>query len=305
MATTITISPVAYNGEASQQYLLKCMAGGKTAAAGVRFLDSVKFKINLKKLDATNLLVPATCDYSPNGTIVASADQYEVKEVQSEVQICWADLVQLFGSENLSAGVENGNVNQITDFSTSLIEIMTSKIAESVDNMLWNSVATSGTSVNDMFDGYLHILDNHGGLKVTGTTGATNASTIIAKFYAVLGQAPSCVSSKNPSELVFFTNGKTRALLQQAYSAFQNITPVGTIASTFMGIDVVMIPALPDGVIIFGERKNFVIMTDLYSDFNSVTVLDERPKYNYVVFILRGKLVAGIGFPEEVTVLGL
>jgi hypothetical protein len=173
--------------------------------------------------------------------------------------------------------------------------------------MLWNAVATSGTSIQDMFDGYLHILDNHGGTKVTGATAssALTASNVIAQFYSVLGQAPSCVSSKNPSELVFFTNGRTRALLQQAYSAFQNITPVGTIASTFMGIDVVMIPALPDGVIVFGERKNFVIMTDLYSDFNSVTVLDERPKFNYVVFILRGKLVAGIGFPAEVTTLGV
>ena len=65
------------------------------------------------------------------------------------------------------------------------------------------------------------------------------------------------------------------------------------------------IPAIPDNVIVFGEKLNFVIMTDLFSDFNNVSVLDERPKYNYVLFILRGKLCAGIGFPAEVTTWGL
>jgi hypothetical protein len=312
MATTVNVNAVNYQGAAVAEYLLKCMNGNKTGAAGVRFLDSIKDKVILKYLDATNLLVPATCDYSPNGTVTASACQYQIKEVQSEVEICWSDLVQLFGSDSLTAGVNNGDVNQIVDFSTSLIDIMVGKIGESVDDMLWNGVATTGTTVSDLFDGYIELLANGSGCpsesgnNITGTSSsALTTSNIIAQFGRVYENAPSCVMGKPEAELVFFVSPKTKALLKLAYSAFENIMPLGTIGSTFLGIEVVAIPAIGDDIIILGERKNFVIMTDLFSDFNQISVLDERPKYNYVVFILRAKLVAGIGFPSEVTTWGL
>ena len=312
MPSTIQINPVNYIGQASAQYLLRAFAANKTAEAGVRFLDSVKFKINLKKLDATNLLVPATCDYSPNGTVTASATQYEVKQVQSEIQICWSDLVQLFGSENLTAGDSNGNVQQITDFTTGLIDVMVGRIGESVDNMLWNAKAGTGGTITEEFDGYLTILKETGKTgadKANNITGTTNSAITVSNVIATLGQvyaaAPAAILIKPIEELAFFCNAKTLAYLRRAYSLFINISPIYDIGSTFMGIKVNAIPSIPDNVICFGELSNFVIMTDLYSDFNNVAVLDERPKWNYVVFVLRAKLCAGIGFPAEVTSWGL
>lgn len=312
MPSTIQINPVNYIGQASAQYLLRAFAANKTAEAGVRFLDSVKFKINLKKLDATNLLVPATCDYSPNGTVTASATQYEVKQVQSEIQICWSDLVQLFGSENLTAGDSNGNVQQITDFTTGLIDVMVGRIGESVDNMLWNAKVGTGGTITEEFDGYLTILaatGKTGADKANNITGTTNSaitvSNVIATFGQVYAAAPAAILIKPIEELSFFCNAKTLAYLRRAYSLFINISPIYDIGSTFMGIKVNAIPSIPDNVICFGELSNFVIMTDLYSDFNNVAVLDERPKWNYVVFVLRAKLCAGIGFPAEVTSWGL
>lgn len=312
MATTMTISPVLYQGPAAAEYLLKCLNGNKTGDAGVRMIDGVKDKIILKYLDATNLLVPATCDYSPNGTVVASSCQYQIKEVQTELEICWADIVQLFGSENLTAGVNNGSVDQVTDFSASLIDIMVKKIGESVDDMLWNNVATTGATISDMFDGYLEILTNgagcpsEGGNNITGTTSsAITTSNALAVFGAVYSAAPSCVMSKPEGELAFFVSPKTKALYKLANTLYINVGPQAPVSAEFLGIELVAIPAIPDDVIVFGERKNFVIMTDLYSDFSNIAVLDERPKYNYVNFILRGKLVAGIGFPSEVTTWGL
>jgi hypothetical protein len=312
MATTMTVSPVNYIGEATSEYLLKCMDGNKTGLAGVRFEDSVKFKINLKKLDASDLLVPATCDESFNGNIVASACDYEVKEVQSVIRICWKDVPQLFGSEKLTAGVNNGNINQVTDFTPAMLDIMTNKIGESVDEMLWTAVLnTGGTGTTDLFDGYIPILVSGGcagetGNNITGTTAsAITTSNVIAVFGAVYEYAPSCVMNKAESELVYFVSPRTKALLKLAYSVFENIMPLGTIASTFLGIEVVAIPTIPDDVVILGERKNFVIITDLFSDFNSISILDERPRYNFVLFILRAKLTAGIGFPSEVTTWGL
>ena len=312
MPSTIQINPVNYIGQASAQYLLRAFAANKTAEAGVRFLDSVKFKINLKKLDATNLLVPATCDYSPNGTVTASATQYEVKQVQSEIQICWSDLVQLFGSENLTAGDSNGNVQQITDFTTGLIDVMVGRIGESVDNMLWNAKVGTGGTITEEFDGYLTILKETGKTgadKANNISGTTNSaitvSNVIATFGQVYAAAPAAILIKPIEELSFFCNAKTLAYLRRAYSLFINISPIYDIGSTFMGIKVNAIPSIPDNVICFGELSNFVIMTDLYSDFNNVAVLDERPKWNYVVFVLRAKLCAGIGFPAEVTSWGL
>jgi hypothetical protein len=312
--STININPVNYIGQASAQYLLRAFAANKTAEAGVRFLDSVKFKINLKKLDGTNLLVPATCDYSPNGTVTASATQYEVKQVQSEIQICWSDLFQLFGSDQLSAGDSNGNVNQITDFTTGFIDMMVGRIGESVDNMLWNAKAATGGTLLEEFDGYLTILKASGQTganipnNITGTTGTGGTITVgnvISTFGQVYAAAPAAILIKPIEELAFFCNAKTLALLRRAYSLFINISPIYDIGSTFMGIKVHAIPSIPDNVICFGQLSNFVILTDLYSDFNNVAVLDERPKWNYVVFVLRGKLCAGIGFPAEVTSWGL
>jgi hypothetical protein len=305
MATTITINPINYQGQVAAEYLLPCMVGNKTGSAGVKFYDSVKYKINLKKLSADNLLVPATCDYTPNGTLVASAKAYEVKEVQTILEICWEDLVQLFGSEMLSAGTNAGDVNQITDFSTSLIEIMTKKIGESVDDMLWNNVASTGTTLSDMFDGYVEILKD-GGNNITGTTSSgITTSNALAVFGQVYAAAPSCVVGKSANELVFFVSPKTKALYKLANMLFINVGPLGQIADTFLGIEIVDIPAIDDDVIVFGERKNFAIITDLMSDFSNIAISDERPKYNYVNFILRAKLTAGIAFAAEVTTFGL
>lgn len=311
MATTITISPVLYQGETAAEYLLACLQGNKTGNAGVKFYDSVKYKINLKKLDATNLLVPATCDYAANGSIVTSACAYEVKEMQSILEICWEDLVQLFGSENLTAGVNNGNVNQITDFSASLVEIMTKKIGESVDDMLWNNVAGTGGTLTESFDGYIEILTNGGcggetGNNITGTTSsAITTSNALAVFGAVYAAAPSCVLGKDAASLAFFVSPKTKALYKLANTLFINIGPLQGIQDTYLGYEVVAIPAIADDVVIFGERANFAIITDLWSDFASISVLDERPKYNYVNFIMRMKLTCGIAFPSEITTWGL
>lgn len=306
MATTITINPVNYIGQVAAEYLLPCMQGNKTGNAGVMFYDSVKYKINLKKLSATNLLVPATCDYVANGTLVASAKAYEVKEVQTILEICWEDLVQLFGSEMLTAGANNGDVNQITDFSTSLIEVMTKKIGESVDDMLWNNVASTGGTLSDMFDGYVEILTNDGGNNITGTSSSgITTSNVLAVFGQVYAAAPSCVVGKSAGELVFFCSPKTKALYKLANTLFINVGPLGAIQDTFLGVEIVDIPAIDDDVIVFGERKNFAIITDLFSDFSNIAISDERPKYNYVNFILRAKLTCGIAFPDEVTTFGL
>jgi len=306
MATTFTVSPVLYQGEAVQEYLLKCMLGNRTGQAGVRFLDSVKDKIIIKKLDAPLNLEHESCGYNPTGTITASALQYSVYGYQDQSEICWKDIPQLFGSENLTAGANNGNINQVTDFAPALLSLKTKTVGESVDNMLWNAVAGTGGTITEDFDGYIEILTNSGGNNITGTSAsAITTSNALAVFGAVYAAAPSCVVAKPLSEVAFFVSPRTKALYKLANTLFINVGPLGTIVDTFLGIEIIDIPAIADDVIIFAEKQNLVILTDLFDDMNKISILDEHEKYNYIVFTMRMKLGAAIGFPDEITTWGL
>jgi len=309
MATTFTVSPVLYQGQAVQEYLLKCMRGNATGNAGVRFIDSVKDKIIIKKLDAPLNMEHESCGYNPTGSITSSGLQYSVFGYQDQSEICWKDIPQLFGSENLTAGANNGSIDQVTDFAPALIETKVKTNGESVDNMLWNSVAATGGTITEDFDGFIEILTNSGGNNITGTSASaittSNALAVFGAVYAAAAENASCVLSKPVAEQAFFVSPKTAALYKLANTLFINVGPLGAIVDKFLDVDIVAIPAIGDDIVIFGERKNFVILTDLWDDSSQVSILDEHEKYNYVVFTMRMKLGAGIGFPAEITTWGL
>lgn len=294
MATTKNFTTT-YSGEAAKEYLLPALVGGETLSTdGLTIKTGVKYKYKLKTLSSSGLVQSGTCEYNPTGTIAISEVELEPKKSKVNADICFDDLYDLWDSEDMADGSHSEQAPAtITDaIQASFVE----NVAKAIELAVWTGNTTMGIS------GWATDLDN-GAIEITGLASSAITSTnIVTEMNKVYNALPSAVKKKGEASLVFFMSYKDAGLYLQNLSAQGINTTVDNKGLNLYGIEIKRVAGLPDGDMVLGERKNFVIATDLASDYNEVKIIDKRDTTGDEVlsFIMKWKLDAGVGFKNEV-----
>ena len=304
-----TITNGTYAGEASSDYIAAALLSAKTLDQGlVEIHPNVKFKQVIQKLDVSNIVQDATCDFSGSGGVDISEVTLEPKELQVNLELCKKNFIESWEAISLGYSAFNEIPRNFTDY---LISYVGGKVAEATEETIWQ-----GT---DAKLGFVEQLINSSGSadsviivqsgSVDWTTPVTSANVLEA-LAATVEAIPAKIYGKE--DLVIYVPTDVTKAYQQALSgvtsvgSYNNQLNVGEKPMNFNGIELVHTPGLSPGVIIAGQKSNFHFGTGLMSDYNEVRVIDMADIDGSQNFRVIMRYTAGtlVGIKSEVAMIG-
>ena len=269
-----TDNSATYSGEFAKTFYSKAILGANTIK-NIDVIAGLKSSpYNLPRIDLTNLLQPASCTWSDQGTITLATRTISTCDVKVNYTFCTKDFESNYLSAQLRPGANNNEIP--ATFKDYVLARMSDYIASQVENVIWNG-DTAGSPA-DVCDGYLKAWTADANvIDVTGTT--LSASNIIVEMLKLYNAIPFTIRH----------GGKVKLWLSNAAQSFylQAVANVATgsgayylgtdNANKFLGLDIIVGPRIPTNQMAAFEGDNIVFATDLESDMQDIRVIDMAP----------------------------
>jgi hypothetical protein len=316
MATGININ-TNYSGKYLAELLSKSLLGSTFLSEPSNYTlhAGVKHKLEVNKLDLSNLLKPAEsfCGFTPDGEIEFGKVVLEPKKYTAQFELCYTDYYPTYQSELMRNGA---NENEIP-FSNYLVNLASEGIAEDVEDILFNGAEGTDGGLLESFEGIIALMQastvtSDAAVVVDESTSFSldtpeNVLTAIELVYKAI---PKTIFRKNPRPRIYVSESTYRLFQlgmakQMNVSSGQNLSPNGDYTE-FMGIQVRPVGQFPDDKIVAFAANNLHIGTDLLGDWSDIRVknMDESDLSGKIRYQLRATLDVKIGYYSE-TVLGL
>ena len=266
MATTTSITTT-YQGSFAGQYIAAALLSGKTLSeGGVTVKPNIKFKEVIKKLALDSILKDASCDFDPTSNVTLTERILQPEEFQVNLQLCKKDFRQDWDA--ISMGFSQYD-NLPPSFSDFLIAQVSAKVAEKVEQNIWNG----STSTNGEFDGFKTLLlADSDVVDVSGTT--LSASNIVAELGKVVDAIPSSVYSKEDVQIYLPTSAAKFYIQAQAALGYRELYNVGKTELNFQGINLFVAPGLAADTLVAADASNLFFGTGLLNDWQEIKLID-------------------------------
>lgn len=290
---SLTSISTTYAGEFAGQYISAALLSGNTLAqGGITIKPNVKHKEVIKKLDLSDSLSAATCDFTLSADQIALTERIlEPTELQVNLQLCKKDFRGDW--EALQMGV--GAFDQLPpSFSDYLIGQVAAKVAETMEHTIWKG-DTGGSYAS--FDGLVKLIEAASGVNDVDGTSITS-SNVIEELGKVVDAIPSAIYGKDDLAIYVPQNvarAYVRALggygtqIAQNVAASENVGIAGVGANGYEGrgtmwynggglsidgVNIFVANGLANNTIVAAEKSNLFFGTGLLSDHNEVKVID-------------------------------
>ena len=263
-----------YQGRDAVDFFSEALLDGTTIRT-FRTIPGVKSKIKLPQYDAGELIKDSGCSWSPAGEGTLSQKSFEVCDKEFQLELCVTTFEANFLGEYLRAGSNTGEVAPEL-FTNYMLEQVKKKVQNDLELVVWAGNATGATYPANICDGLLREMTGDTTvIDVSGTTAIT-LNNVIAQITKVYDLIPQTIIGN--ADLVIYVSTSVYKLYQQAIAAASSEAYyVGAKEPNFLGIPLVWSPGLPANTMVCGVKTNFLILTDLLDDFETVTVV---PQWN-------------------------
>lgn len=293
-STTLAVTST-YAGEHAAGYISAALLSADTLDRNLITLHpNVKFKEVISRLDASNLIADATCDFTDAGAIALTEVILEPKQLQVNLKLCKSEFIGTWESMSLGYSAFNNIPASFNDY---LISYVGGKIAEATEGSIWLGDGTK----NGQFSGLIELAEDSA--DTVSITGATITSlNVMDKLEEVYGAIPAAIFGKE--DLRIFVSQKVAKAYVAALSAdgFMNYSTAWDKPLNYQGITMELVNGLVGDVIFAAQISNLHFGTGLMSDFNEVKVIDMSDidgSDNYRI-VFRFTAAVQIGIPEEV-----
>ena len=315
-----------YAGEFAGDYIAAALLSGNTLAnGGITIKPNVKYQEVIKRLNLSDALVAATCDFTASADKISLVERILTPtELQVNLELCKKDYRSDW--EALAMGISAYD-NLPPSFADFLIAQVAAKVAESIENTIWNG-EVGGATGYALFDGILHKLadataDIPDSQEITGTT--VTAANVIDELGKVVDAIPSALYGSEDLHIYIPQNvhkAYVRTLGGFAVQAFgsgatESAAAVGANGVgnngttwyngqglTFDGIKMFVANGLPSNKMVAAERSNLFFGTGLQSDLNEVKVIDmaDIDGSQNVRMVMRATAGVEVGVVEDVVI---
>lgn len=263
-----------YAGKDAVEFFSKALLAGGTKDT-FRVIPGVKSKIKLPQYDAGSLIKDAGCSWSPAGEGTLAQKSFEVCDKEFQLELCVTTFEANFLGEYLRPGSNTGEVAPEL-FTNYMLEQVKKKIQNDLELAIWQGDATGSTYPQNICDGLIRKMTaDTQVIDCSGTTAVT-LSNVIASITNVYGNIPQTILT-NP-DLVIYVSTSIYKLYQQAVAAASaEAYYVGAKEPNFLGIPLIWSAGLPANTMVAGVKSNFLLLTDLLDDYESVQVV---PQWN-------------------------
>jgi len=276
MATTTSITTT-YAGEFAGKYLSAALLSADTIeGGGITVKPNVKYKEVMKKVASDAIVKDATCDFSDTSTLTLTERILQPEEFQVNLELCKKDFRSDWEAIQMGYSAFDNLPPAFSDF---LIGHVASKVAEKMENNIWQGVnATAGE-----FDGFETLWAADGDVvDVTGTT--VSAANVITEMGKVVDAVPTAVYGKE--DLYLYVSSNVARAYVRALGGFgasglgaNGLNGEGTTwfngqNLAFDGVKIFVAPGLSDNTMAAAQKSNLFFGTGLLADTNEVKLLD-------------------------------
>jgi hypothetical protein len=276
-----------YAGEAASGYIAAALLSARTLDNKlVTIMPNVKYKSVIQKLEVSGIVQDASCDFTTSGSVAISEQVLTPKELQVNLLLCKQEFVDSWEALQLGFSAFDEIPKNFNDF---LISYVGGKVAEATETSIWQGV----NSTNGQFGGFTPALSasiaagGAGAVLPARTTGGSSAiisgsvtsTNVISKLDSIVSTIPATVYGKE--DLLIYASTNVAKAYQQSQAGgsagangWNNQYNVGEKPYNFNGIEIVLVPGMPDNSIVAAQKSNLFFGTGLLSDYNEVKVLD-------------------------------
>jgi hypothetical protein len=276
-----------YAGEAASGYIAAALLSARTLDNKlVTIMPNVKYKSVIQKLDVAGIIQDASCDFVTSGSVSISEQVLTPKELQVNLLLCKQEFVASWEAMQLGFSAFDEIPKNFNDF---LISYVGGKVAEATETAIWQGV----NSTNGQFGGFTPALSasiaagGAGAVLPARTTGGSSAiisgsvtsTNVISKLDSIVSTIPATVYGKE--DLLIYASTNVAKAYQQSQAGgsagangWNNQYNVGEKPYNFNGIEIVLVPGMPDNSIVAAQKSNLFFGTGLLSDYNEVKVID-------------------------------
>lgn len=306
---TITTS---YAGEFAGKYIAAALLSAPTLdKGGITIAPNVKYKQVIKKMNTSDLISDATCDFDPNSTVTLTERVLEPKSLQLNMILCKQEFRSDWDAVQMGYSAFDVIPKSFSDF---LIAYAAEKVAAGIETTIWQgNGATAG-----QFSGIMTQLDTDvalpSGQKIAGTT--VDASNVVTELGKIIDACPASLYGKEDLTL-YVSNNIYRAYVRAlggfaangvGANGYDNKGTNQVLGDLFFdGVRIFLANGLANNTALLTQKSNLYFATGLMSDMNEVRVLDtsETLGDDNVRVIMRFTADAKYGWAEDCVTYGI
>lgn len=302
MAFNISALTAYLDGNANE-LITKTLYGSNTLKI-VRVVPGVKGTQLIPKATFAATLKALGCGFTASGSMVLGNISMAVENMGVQDTLCTEDLVGTVLEKQLKAGALNG---EVLPFEQEFTNLILEAVTKSIESLIWMGDTTASPA--GLIDGFYTIVTVANGAVDAGTLTLTAGSAMLTAVDTMISFLPADV--QGASDLVMFMNTanyrKVAAAVRNTYGLLSlSNSPADVLGDSFIypgtGVTVVNTPGLGTSNRFFlGQAANFMIGTDLVSDYESVDIWysqdDRINKYE-----VRFRLGVAVGFYDQIVI---
>ena len=306
---TITTS---YAGQWAGKYVSAALLSAPTIeGGGVTVMPNVKYKAVIQRLETTDFLKDASCDFTPIGTVDLTERVLQVKDLQVNMTFCKSEFHSTWQSIEMGYSSFDTLPKSFSDY---LIAYASEKVAAANEISIWQG----SSAVSGQFDGLFTTAQADPNLPIAQNIagGAINAGNVIPALQSVYNAIPATLYGK--ADLKIYVSQDVLKAYVAALGGFSalatsnsGVNAQGTMwynngAVTFNGLPLFMANGLPSSSMMATTTSNLYFGCSLLSDTQEVRVIDTSATLgdDNVRVVMRMAAGTQYGFIEDIVIYG-
>jgi hypothetical protein len=303
-----------YAGQWAGKYVSAALLSAPTIeGGGVTVMPNVKFKAVIQRLETTDFLKDATCDFTPVGTVDLTERVLEVKDLQVNMTLCKSEFHRTWQSIEMGYSSFDTLPKSFADY---LIAYAAEKVAAANEISIWQGSASTSGQFDGLYSTALADINLPPAQLVPSV--AITAGNVIAQMQLVYDAIPSTLYGK-PDLKIYVSQNVAKAYVA-ALGGFGLLTNSEANAGTnnlgtqwyangsltFNGLPVFMANGLPVDSMMATTVSNLYFGCSLLSDTQEVRVIDTSATLgdDNVRIVMRMAAGAQYGVIEDIVVYG-
>ena len=271
MAFTTTSN---FAGKSAGVYVSAALAQA-TSLDYLTLIENIKYKSNIQKMAGSSLVADASCDFTDAGTLALTENVLTPKNLQINLDLCKATLLDSFESLQMRAGAGAPPPASFDDY---VISYMGEIIANGVESSVWSGAAATGGQFEGFLTATTGIFAVDGTVNSSTASGAYTAANIIANLQTLTADMATDISAVlRKDDLHIYMSPKTYALYVSAVSTLGYVNAYnmnGDYAPVFEGYRIAVCNGMPNDQLVAAEKSNLFFGTDLLSDQTRISLMD-------------------------------
>jgi len=306
---TITTS---YAGQWAGKYVSAALLSAPTIeGGGVTVMPNVKYKAVIQRLETTDFLKDASCDFTPIGTVDLTERVLQVKDLQVNMTFCKSEFHSTWQSIEMGYSSFDTLPKSFSDY---LIAYAAEKVAAANEISIWQG----SSAVSGQFDGLFTTAQADPNLPVAQNIagGTINAGNVIPALQSVYNAIPASLYGK--ADLKIYVSQDVLKAYVAALGGFSalatsnsGVNAQGTMwynngAVTFNGLPIFMANGLPSSSMMATTTSNLYFGCSLLSDTQEVRVIDTSATLgdDNVRVVMRMAAGTQYGVIEDIVIYG-